>query len=100
MEEHSQGRLCVYAHLGILTVTGRPTAADDLDGDLAWLQQWPRREDGRARLAACGARRVQRGTQLNDLRAHVRSRLPGRHIGLQPHDWLLRSSGQCVRDSA
>jgi hypothetical protein len=30
MEERSQGRLCVYMHLGILTATGRPAATDAL----------------------------------------------------------------------
>ena len=46
MEDHSQGRLCVYVHLVSLTATGWPAATGGLDGDLARLQQWPRREDG------------------------------------------------------
>ena len=47
----------MYVHLVLLTVTGCPAVTDGLDGDLARLQQWPRREDGpvRVRVAGCGA---------------------------------------------
>ena len=46
MQDHGQGRLRVYVHLVALTATGCPAVTDGLDGDLARLQQWPRREDG------------------------------------------------------
>ena len=44
MEDHAHGRLRVmYVHLVLLTVSGWPAATDGLDGDLARLQQRPRR---------------------------------------------------------
>jgi hypothetical protein len=43
--------------LVLLTVTGWPVVTDGLDGDLARLQQWPRREDGPVRVRAAGLRR-------------------------------------------
>jgi hypothetical protein len=58
MEDHGQGRLRVYLHWVLLTVIGCPTATDGLDGDVARLQQWLRREDGSARAAAYGAQLV------------------------------------------
>ena len=45
-QDQSQGRLRVYLHLIVLAVTSCPACTDGLDGDLARLQQWPRREDG------------------------------------------------------
>ena len=56
MEDRGQGRLRVYVHLVDSTVTGWPASTDGLDGDLARLQQWPRREDGPVR-ARGGLRR-------------------------------------------
>ena len=43
-------------------MTGCPAVTDGLDGDLARLQEWPRREDGpvRVRAAGCGAQPVRR----------------------------------------
>ena len=55
MEDHSQGRLRVYVHLVLLTVTGCPAVTDGLDGDLARLQEWPRREDGPVRVRSAVA---------------------------------------------
>ena len=82
-EDHSQGRLRVYVHLVVLTVTGCPAVTDGLDGDLARLQQWPRREDGpvRVRAAGCGAqpvRRVARGPCLGGRRRGYRTKASGR----------------------
>ena len=42
---------------GLLTVTGWPAVTDGLDGDLARLQEWPRREDGPVRVRVAGLRR-------------------------------------------
>ena len=79
MEDHSQGRLRIYVHLATLTVTGSPAATCGLDGDLARLQQWPRREDGPrsrtlgglrrpASAASCpGVRALPAGTAARDL---------------------------------
>jgi len=54
----------MYVHLVTLTVTGCPAVTDGLDGNLARLQQWPRREDGRACTARCGAQPVRRAARV------------------------------------
>lgn len=60
-----QGRLCAYEHLVLLTVAGWPAVTDGLDGDLARLQQWLRRDDGpgRTRAARWGARLARRAAR-------------------------------------
>jgi hypothetical protein len=65
MEGRRQDRLRVYVHLVVLTDNGWPAVTDGLDGDLARLQQWPRREDGpvRARARGYGAQLVRRSVR-------------------------------------
>jgi hypothetical protein len=53
-QDRGQGRLRVYVHLVLLTVTGCPAVTDGLDGDFARLQEWPRREDGPVRVGGAG----------------------------------------------
>ena len=55
-EDHDQGRLRVCVYQVALTVAGGPTVTDGLDGDLARLQEWTRREDGPVRVRAAGLR--------------------------------------------
>jgi hypothetical protein len=85
MEDHGQGCLRVYVYLVDLTASGCPAVTDGLDGDLARLQQWPRREDGpvRARAAGCGAqpvRRAARGPCMAAAAVRCRGKASGRRV--------------------
>jgi hypothetical protein len=68
-----------------LTLTGCPVVTDGLDGDLARLQEWPRREDGPVRVRATGLRRSAgaagaRGLRTGGRRRGYRTKASGRRV--------------------